>query len=47
MLIGHSRHQRPLLPVAIAAATEDDDQPMRLEFAQSLQDIEQRVGVCA
>ena len=44
MSIDHLSHERTFLPVAIAAATKDDNQTARLEFAQSFQYIEQSVG---
>src|SRR6266568_2307300 len=45
--VSHFRHQGALLPVAIAATTKNRNQPMRLEFAQSLQNVAEGVGsVC-
>jgi hypothetical protein len=32
-------HQRALLPVAIATASKNGNQPMRLKLAQSFKDI--------
>ena len=43
ILIDHAAHERALLPVAIAAATENDDETPRRKFAQRLEDIEQRI----
>ena len=42
-MIDDPSHERTLLPIAIAAATEDDNQFTRLQFAQRFQNIEQRV----
>ena len=47
ILIDDLGHQRALLPVAIAAATENDNQATRLKFAQSLKNIEQARRACA
>src|SRR5882762_1444177 len=45
--VRHLRHQWALLPIAIAATTKNRNQPVRLEFAQSLQNVAERIGsVC-
>ena len=41
MAIHYLRHQRAFLPVAIATATKNGNQTMRLEFAQSFENIRQ------
>ena len=43
ILIHNPTHKRPFLPVAIAAASEDDDEAPRRKFAERFDDIEQRV----
>src|SRR5438034_8970596 len=42
--ICHLGHERALLPVAIAAAAENRNQALRLELAQSFENVPQRVG---
>jgi hypothetical protein len=42
-LIDHATHERALLPVAISAAAENDDETPRRKFAQSFKDVEQRI----
>ena len=42
--ICHLRHQRTLLAVAIAAAAENGNQALRLQFTQSFENIPERVG---
>src|SRR5947208_11896477 len=44
MTIHYFGHQRALLPVPIAAATKNRNQPMRLKLAQSFENIPKRVG---
>ena len=44
VLIDNLTHERPFLAVAITAATEDNNQAPRSEFAQSFENVEQRVG---
>jgi len=39
MAIHNFGHQRALLPIAIAAATKNGNQPMRLKLSQCLEDI--------
>ena len=39
ILVGRRRHQRALLPVAISAASEDDDQLARRKFTKRLQHV--------
>src|SRR5581483_12014111 len=43
MSIYHFAHERTFLFVAVAAASENDDEAMRLQFAQSFNDVQQRV----
>ena len=43
ILIRDTTHQRPLLAIAIAAASEDDNKFTRPKVAQGLENIEQRV----
>src|SRR5262249_52526922 len=43
-LVRDSPHQRSLLFVAIAAGAKDDKQAARTQLAQSLENIEERVG---
>ena len=42
--IYHLSHQRAFLPVAIAPAAENGNQSLRLEFAQSFENVPKRVG---
>src|SRR6266478_4187688 len=42
--ICYLRHHRALLPVAIAAATKNGNQTLRLEFPKSFQNVGERVG---
>src|SRR5262249_43132728 len=44
MAIHNFGHQWTLLPVAIAAATKNRNQPIRIEFTQGFENIPQRVG---
>src|SRR5215469_15719463 len=41
--IRHLAHQRTLLPVAVAAAAKNDDEPMGFKLAESLKNISQCV----
>src|SRR5712691_1710489 len=41
--VGHLRHKGALSPVASPATTKNRNQPMRLEFAQSLQNVAERI----
>src|SRR5215469_13313696 len=41
--IGHLAHQWTLLPVAVAAAAKNDNEPMGFKLAESLKNISQRV----
>ena len=43
IFIDHATHQRTLLPVAVAATTEHNNETPRRKFAERLEDVEQRV----
>ena len=44
VFVGHARHERPLLFVAVAAAAKNNDQFSWRKFARGFENIQQRVG---